>query len=654
MNFVKNWSIKLKMMVIMVVPSSVALLTACGTLLFFQSVSLRQDIARDLSALGEVIATQSTAAVAFSDQQAATEILKALRVKPQIVGAQIDTLDGKAMATYGQAPRTQIPQLNTGVIFDDQYIFLKHAIRLDSKPIGVLYLQADFRTTYIQLMTFYGKLLAAVTLVSMLLITLLSTFFQRIITQPVLKLAGTAASIAENRDYSLRAEKFGNDEIGGLTEAFNLMLSQIQAQDRALNESRERFEVAVSGSRDGLWDWDLTTDAVYYSPRWKSMLGYEESEIGPTFPEFVRLIHPEDKDRVINHINSYLASDHETYESVEFRMLQNDGDYRWILSRGAAQRDTEGKPYRLAGSHTDITERKRSDSELERINQQLLKISRQAGMADVATGVLHNVGNVLNSVNVSATLVADRIRSRKTVNLQRAIALLNDNLANATDFLSSDPKGKVLPGYLNDLSNHLAHEEKENLNEIAALTKSVEHIKEIVAMQQSYAKVSGAMATFDVIEIIEDAMKINLAAFARHQVKVVREFDKTSPVFVDRHKALQILINLFSNAKYALDNATHNEKRLVVQVRQYDDHLIRIVVADNGMGIAKENLVKIFNHGFTTRKEGHGFGLHSGANAAREMGGSLTVTSDGPAKGATFTLELPAASEVTIPRIATM
>jgi signal transduction histidine kinase len=289
---------------------------------------------------------------------------------------------------------------------------------------------------------------------------------------------------------------------------------------------------------------------------------------------------------------------------------------------------------------------------VDKLNQQLVKTSRQAGMAEVATGVLHNVGNVLNSVNVSATLVADKVRKQKTANLAKAITLLNEHLDDASEFLSQDPKGKVLPDYLKDLADHLLSEQQENLAELTSLTRNVEHIKEIVAMQQSYAKVSGAMGSFDLADIIEDAIKINTAGFTRHQVRVVREFTPAPPVFVDRHKVLQILINLLNNAKYALDAATVADKHVTVEVRPKDGNFAQIIVRDNGIGIAPENLIKIFNHGFTTRKEGHGFGLHSGANSAKEMGGELSVHSDGPGTGATFTLELPLAEETMPLRIA--
>jgi C4-dicarboxylate-specific signal transduction histidine kinase len=149
-----------------------------------------------------------------------------------------------------------------------------------------------------------------------------------------------------------------------------------------------------------------------------------------------------------------------------------------------------------------------------------------------------------------------------------------------------------------------------------------------------------------VTKLVEDALRINTAAFDRHRIEVVREFDEAMPsVSADRHKALQILINLISNAKYAMDEQSSDEKRMVIRIGPASPDRVKVTVSDSGIGIAPENLIKIFNYGFTTKKNGHGFGLHSCANAAKEMGGSITAHSDGPGRGATFILELPVATE---------
>jgi signal transduction histidine kinase len=194
---------------------------------------------------------------------------------------------------------------------------------------------------------------------------------------------------------------------------------------------------------------------------------------------------------------------------------------------------------------------------------------------------------------------------------------------------------------LSNLASHLAEEQKEMLQELAALNSNIEHIKEIVAMQQSYAMTSGVLEELPVADLLEDALRMNAGAVERHHLKVIREYSKVPPVVVDKHKVLQILVNLIRNAKYALDDNGHSDKRMILRVGSNGNDSVKISVVDNGVGIPAENLTRIFEHGFTTRKGGHGFGLHSGALAASELGGSLNAHSDGPGKGATFTLELP-------------
>jgi len=279
--------------------------------------------------------------------------------------------------------------------------------------------------------------------------------------------------------------------------------------------------------------------------------------------------------------------------------------------------------------------------QIEKTHKELLGASRQAGMAEVATGVLHNVGNVLNSVNVASACVADGLRRSKAANLFKVVAMLREHQENLGEFITQNPKGKQLPGYLAQLAKHLAGEQTAALNELAQLQRDIEHIKEIVAMQQSYARVSGLTEKVKATDLVEDALRMNEGALARHQVQLVREYESPLPeIIVEKHKVLQILVNLIRNAKCACDESGSSDKRLTLRLTNGDDRL-RIAVVDNGVGIPPENLTRIFSHGFTTRKDGHGFGLHSGALAAKELGGALLAHSDGPGHGAVFTLELP-------------
>lgn len=323
-----------------------------------------------------------------------------------------------------------------------------------------------------------------------------------------------------------------------------------------------------------------------------------------------------------------------------------------IVPSGSAPRATLSNARRLVGPDgrtlgavlvvQDITERKLADLELERVHKQLLAASRQAGMAEIATNVLHNVGNVLTSVNVSASLLGERINNSKPAGLSRVAALIEDHAADLGAFVSADARGRHLPEYLKQLAGQLQTDQRVALEELASLRGNIEHIRDTVNMQQSYAKLCGVTETVAVAALVEDGLRMNAGALARHRIALHREIGEVSPITVDKHKVLQILVNLIRNAKHACDESGRTDKAVTIRV-EGDAHRVRISVVDNGVGIRAENMARLFTHGFTTRASGHGFGLHSGALTARELGGSLSASSDGPGCGASFVLELPCA-----------
>jgi signal transduction histidine kinase len=296
---------------------------------------------------------------------------------------------------------------------------------------------------------------------------------------------------------------------------------------------------------------------------------------------------------------------------------------------------------RTAELQAALGENENITHELRQTQSELVATARQAGMAEIATNVLHNVGNVLNSVNVSAELVSRRVRASKTQGLAKAVQLINQHAADLGDFISRDARGKLLPAYLNQLAEAIAAEQQSIVEELEQLTKSVGHIKEIVATQQSYAGASSMLEPVRLADLLEDALRIHAEALSRQRISVIKAFATTPPLLLDKHRLLLILVNLISNAKDALSAPTNPSPTLTLSVGLLDEGNLRICVQDDGEGIAADNLTRIFAHGFTTRKNGHGFGLHSCALAAMEMGGSLTAHSEGPGRGATFSLELP-------------
>jgi C4-dicarboxylate-specific signal transduction histidine kinase len=335
-----------------------------------------------------------------------------------------------------------------------------------------------------------------------------------------------------------------------------------------------------------------------------------------------------------------VMADGKLFETVEeTQNAQGEKIYVQVVKTPLYGPDNE--PVGLQVIFWDVTARKQAEEALEKLNKQLVLASRQAGMAEVATGVLHNVGNVLNSVNVSLNLIRDQLRKSENASLIKLADLLRAHAVDQSDFLANHPKGKLVPGFIIQLAEHLQQEHVRLQQEHERLAINLEHVKEIVAMQQNYATVSGIRETLAIAQLADDALQLHAAGLYRHGVRVRREYSQVPSLTLDKHKVLQILVNLIHNAKYALDASGRADRELTIGISRYGDSAVKVTVSDNGIGIPPENLTRIFSVGFTTRKGGHGFGLHSGANAAKEMGGSLQAYSEGRGKGATFTLELP-------------
>jgi PAS domain S-box-containing protein len=323
------------------------------------------------------------------------------------------------------------------------------------------------------------------------------------------------------------------------------------------------------------------------------------------------------------------------------RETHPNGIVTWALTSKMPWCDAKGSIIGTFGISKDVTAVKLAEAQLENAHQRLVETSRLAGMAEVASDVLHNVGNTLNSVNVSCSLVIDAIKRLNFDNLARIPGLLQENAGRLDEFLTTDSRGKHIPQYLAGVRDKFEEQKGFFLLELGQLREHIDHINQIVAMQQSYAKVAGIQEAVDITQLVEDAIQINAAALQRHTIQYRRDLEPVPPILVDKHKVLQILINVIRNAKYALSESQCPQKLLTLRVRRTPQGQVEIQVIDNGVGIPPENLTRIFAHGFTTRRNGHGFGLHSGALAARELGGALSAHSDGPGHGATFTLTLP-------------
>ena len=301
-----------------------------------------------------------------------------------------------------------------------------------------------------------------------------------------------------------------------------------------------------------------------------------------------------------------------------------------------ANLDLQATAEKLAGANEELTQKIEENAA---INKRMLSISHEAGKSEVATGVLHNVGNVLNSINVSAQLVQEFYAQSKLPSLRKTIDLINAQ-EDSVEFLANDPRAKVIPSFLEGLVEILEEEQSNTKSEIQKLIEHVNHVKVVVAMQQSFAGVSGLQEPVCLFKLFDDAEMLLSNSIFRHEIELTLDFEDLPKVMLERQRLLQVVVNLLKNAKDALTAGRMKNRRLTVRARR-DQEWLCIEVEDNGVGIAKDNLAKIFSHGFTTKDDGHGFGLHTCANTIQELGGKLTARSEGLGKGATFAIRLP-------------
>lgn len=300
----------------------------------------------------------------------------------------------------------------------------------------------------------------------------------------------------------------------------------------------------------------------------------------------------------------------------------------------------------LSDKNKQITEQKdqlsKTLTELRETQKTLVDVAHHAGMAEIATGILHNVGNVLNSVKVSSQILKERIEKSKISGLKSALDLLQQNTNDLSSYITSDEKGKLLPEYLIKVGKALGDEQDTYLNELSNLHNGIDHIEEIVSMQQDYAGGSGIVESASLPKMMADVLRMNQDIFNKHKIQVVKHFNVTAPVSVEKGKLMQVFVNIIKNAWESLLIKDDRDKVITINISEDKENKCQVVdIIDNGVGVAKENLNKIFSYGFTTKKDGKGYGLHTSAIIMAKLNGKLSVHSNKGKKGAKFTVAIP-------------
>ena len=389
---IRDFSIRTNLALLILSASALAVLLASFGFGIYERQNYRASAVRELTALADTLGANSAASLAFNDQTTAQQMLGALATEPHVVVALLYDVNGNTFAEYrgpsGQ-PGLGRPKLRPdGAYFDRQSLTLIRGVVLNGERTGSIALVFDLKDWDTRLFE-YAKIAALVLLLSVLATFLISLRLAASVGQPLAQLAAAARRVSIGKDYSVRASIRAGGETGVLISSFNEMLSQIESREhalkdalRSLQESEERYALAARGANDGLWDWNLATAEIYFSPRWNHMLGYAVSGVWSNPDEWFSHIHTDDRARVRAEIVAHC--DGKTPEFVsEYRMRHKSSGYIWMLSRGIAVRDSSGKAIRMAGSQTDITEGKISDP-LTHIPNRLYFIDRLESAIETA------------------------------------------------------------------------------------------------------------------------------------------------------------------------------------------------------------------------------------------------------------------------------
>lgn len=423
----------------------------------------------------------------------------------------------------------------------------------------------------------------------------------------------------------MRAEARRKQE---LEEAVKPLIEDIESLDGMVNSIH-----GVVWERSG-----RSSTFTYLSQNADGYFGYPMEKWAEEKDFLEHAIHSEDRERVKNCWADALS--HLDKYEVEYRLVTANGGTAFVSEQGqAAKVVMDGLV--LRGILTDVTELRESEASMQDMHKMMVEASRQAGMAEIATGVLHNVGNVLNSLNVGAKLLAERMKKSRIDKLCQATQMVKDNLPSNPDFFVNDKRGLALPGYLVDLAGYL-NDEQHRLNAtVSDMIERIEHIRDMIMLQQSHSTVRTLWEPLDLATVMEEALRLEMDVHIAHQqVAIERHFADLPPVYSAKGLLLQILVNLLANACQAMADVPAGKRKLVLRIMPQPGDMVRFVVEDSGCGIHARNLTNIFTQGFTTKMEGHGFGLHHASLLAQDLGGSLKAESDGLGKGARFILEI--------------
>ncbi len=382
-----------------------------------------------------------------------------------------------------------------------------------------------------------------------------------------------------------------------ITKIYNSLIDKLKNHEQELNDVKTRYEYAIDGTEDGLWDWNLVDDTIYFSPQWKKQLGYEDNELANDFSSWEQNVHPEDKDKAIADFSANIEKKTEVYENIH-RLKHKDGSWIWIQDRGKTIFDKNGQAIRMVGFHTDITKRKLVEIELGQKEDMLIAQSRQAAMGEMISMIAHQWRQPLSVISMGSNNILADVEL-DTVN-----------------------------------NNTLKSSANEILDQTQELSKTIDDFK-------SFFEPNKIKDIVLVSDVIKDTLKIIEKSLINNDIEIKCTYNNNNKVEIYSRELMQVFINIINNAKDALiDNQIENKKIIITE--DMIDNMIVIKISDNAKGIPENILLKIFEPYFTTKKEqnGTGLGLYmSKVIVQKHLNGTIKAYNEND--GAVFEIKLP-------------
>ncbi|HEX8280175.1 MAG TPA: ATP-binding protein, partial [Chthoniobacterales bacterium] len=609
----RDTPIQQKLTLVILLTSSFALLLMGSALITYELVTFRRSLEVNMGVLGQIIGSNSTAALAFDDPKNAQEILSALAAERQVTAAAIYDARGAIFASFPESkPRSEFPVTPRadGSVFESAHFAMCQPITQEGKRLGTIYVRADLGEMYSRL-TVYGTLLAFVAACSFLGALILSRTLQRHISAPILALAKVATAVSVRQDYSVRAVKHGSDELGHLTSAFNEMLTRIGESNAALAGSEERLRLALEGSQTGTWDWNLVTGDVTWDDYMYPLYGRTREEFQGREGSALHFIHPDDR----QHVQQATAHALESRQDLDvgFRIVLGDGSVRHMVTRGRAFYDSEGKAVRMAGVSLDVTQSKQTEEDLSRAKE----------AAEAANKAKDNF----------LAILSHELRTPLTPVLAAVASLQDDE----------------------SVPEHIVREVEMIRRNVEVEARLIDDLLDVTGMVRG--KIELNRQSSDVRALLQHAMHNYCAGAARHKnLRVSMEVSAgQTHVLADPSRMTQVFWNLLQNAcKFtpsggAIDIRVYNEPHTSDATGSEQD--LVVAVSDTGIGISPENMPRIFNafeQGERSRTRtfgGLGLGLAISRAIVELHGGTIEASSEGEGKGTTITIRMKTVPE---------